>query len=190
MPISLAMDLMEFRILNAYRDGDMKAHRREAKNTAPHRMRAGCGREGEMAFLGEDFKRMSSRKDGKRRSPRRSAGDAAREREPILVGRPRAPAAAYRLRSPGPSPARADPPPPAPSQAPAAPSCMARCGSRRWVRLPGGDEDGQASWTWHCVDQLSHRHESGRRSEPGARPLQSEPASSPCRCPRSISGKA
>ena len=28
------MDPMEFRILNAYRDGDMKAHRREAKNTA------------------------------------------------------------------------------------------------------------------------------------------------------------
>jgi CO/xanthine dehydrogenase Mo-binding subunit len=29
-----AMDPMEFRILNAYRDGDMKPHRREAKNTA------------------------------------------------------------------------------------------------------------------------------------------------------------
>ena len=28
------MDPMEFRILNAYRDGDMKAHRRMAKNTA------------------------------------------------------------------------------------------------------------------------------------------------------------
>ena len=28
------MDPMEFRILNAYRDGDMKAHRRVAKNTA------------------------------------------------------------------------------------------------------------------------------------------------------------
>lgn len=30
----LGMDPMEFRILNAYRDGDMKAHRRVAKNTA------------------------------------------------------------------------------------------------------------------------------------------------------------
>ena len=30
----IGMDPMEFRILNAYRDGDMKAHRREAKNTA------------------------------------------------------------------------------------------------------------------------------------------------------------
>ena len=30
----IAMDPMEFRILNAYRDGDMKAHRREANNTA------------------------------------------------------------------------------------------------------------------------------------------------------------
>ncbi len=28
------MDPCEFRILNAYRDGDMKAHRRIAKNTA------------------------------------------------------------------------------------------------------------------------------------------------------------
>jgi CO/xanthine dehydrogenase Mo-binding subunit len=30
----VGMDPMEFRLLNAYRDGDMKAHRREAKNTA------------------------------------------------------------------------------------------------------------------------------------------------------------
>ena len=30
----VGMDPMEFRILNAYRDGDMKAHRRVAKNTA------------------------------------------------------------------------------------------------------------------------------------------------------------
>jgi CO/xanthine dehydrogenase Mo-binding subunit len=28
------MDPIEFRIKNAYRDGDMKAHRREAKNCA------------------------------------------------------------------------------------------------------------------------------------------------------------
>ncbi len=31
---TIGMDPMEFRILNAYRDGDMKAHRRVAKNTA------------------------------------------------------------------------------------------------------------------------------------------------------------
>jgi CO/xanthine dehydrogenase Mo-binding subunit len=31
---AIGMDPMEFRILNAYRDGDMKAHRRVAKNTA------------------------------------------------------------------------------------------------------------------------------------------------------------
>ena len=30
----IGMDPMEFRFLNAYRDGDMKAHRREAKNAA------------------------------------------------------------------------------------------------------------------------------------------------------------
>ena len=43
---AVGMDPMEFRILNAYRDGDMKAHRREAKNTRADRMRAGGGREG------------------------------------------------------------------------------------------------------------------------------------------------
>ena len=31
---AVGMDPVEFRILNAYRDGDMKAHRREAKNCA------------------------------------------------------------------------------------------------------------------------------------------------------------
>jgi len=31
---AIAMDPMEFRIINAYRDGDMKAHRRVAHNTA------------------------------------------------------------------------------------------------------------------------------------------------------------
>jgi CO/xanthine dehydrogenase Mo-binding subunit len=31
---AVGMDPMEFRILNAYRDGDMKPHRRVAKNTA------------------------------------------------------------------------------------------------------------------------------------------------------------
>jgi hypothetical protein len=31
---AVGMDPIEFRILNAYRDGDMKAHRRLAKNTA------------------------------------------------------------------------------------------------------------------------------------------------------------
>ena len=30
----VGIDPMEFRILNAYRDGDMKAHRRVANNTA------------------------------------------------------------------------------------------------------------------------------------------------------------
>ena len=31
---AVGMDPIELRILNAYRDGDMKAHRRAAKNTA------------------------------------------------------------------------------------------------------------------------------------------------------------
>ena len=44
----VGIDPMEFRILNAYRDGDAKAHRRVAHNTAL-RMRAGRGAEGELA---------------------------------------------------------------------------------------------------------------------------------------------
>jgi hypothetical protein len=34
LAVAVGMDPLEFRILNAYRDGDMKAHRREAKNCA------------------------------------------------------------------------------------------------------------------------------------------------------------
>jgi hypothetical protein len=54
---------MEFRILNAYRDGDMKAHRREAKNTALIECVQVAAEKSKWP-LREEFKRMSSLKDG------------------------------------------------------------------------------------------------------------------------------
>jgi hypothetical protein len=71
---------MEFRILNAYRDGDMKAHRREAKNTALIEC-VQVAAEKSKWRIRDDFKRMSSRKDGG--GPR--AAMPATPREPILV---------------------------------------------------------------------------------------------------------
>jgi CO/xanthine dehydrogenase Mo-binding subunit len=59
----VGMDPMEFRILNAYRDGDMKAHRREAKNTALIECVQVAAEKAKWP-LREEFRRMSSRKDG------------------------------------------------------------------------------------------------------------------------------
>jgi CO/xanthine dehydrogenase Mo-binding subunit len=59
----VGMDPMEFRILNAYRDGDMKAHRREAKNTALIECVQVAAEKAKWP-LREEFKRMSSLKDG------------------------------------------------------------------------------------------------------------------------------
>ena len=59
----VGMDPMEFRILNAYRDGDMKAHRREAKNTALIECVQVAAEKAKWP-LREEVKRMSSRKDG------------------------------------------------------------------------------------------------------------------------------
>jgi CO/xanthine dehydrogenase Mo-binding subunit len=59
----IGMDPMEFRIRNAYRDGDMKAHRREAKNCA---LIECCQVAAEKAGwpIREEFRRMSSRQRG------------------------------------------------------------------------------------------------------------------------------
>jgi CO/xanthine dehydrogenase Mo-binding subunit len=59
----VGMDPMEFRLLNAYRDGDMKAHRREAKNTALIECVQVAAEKAKWP-LREQFKRMSSRTDG------------------------------------------------------------------------------------------------------------------------------
>jgi len=89
----VGMDPMEFRILNAYRDGDMKAHRRVAKNTALIECVQAAA---DMAGwpLAERFRAMSSMRDGGGErgvippTPREAA-PAARPAEP-----PAAPAAA------------------------------------------------------------------------------------------------
>jgi CO/xanthine dehydrogenase Mo-binding subunit len=59
----IGMDPMEFRILNAYRDGDMKAHRREAKNTALIECVQIAAEKAKWPIR-DAFKRMSSRADG------------------------------------------------------------------------------------------------------------------------------
>jgi hypothetical protein len=79
----VGMDPMEFRLVNAYRDGDMKAHRREAKNTALIEC-VQVAAEKSKWRIRDEFKRMSSRKDGG--GPR--AAVPATPREAILVSRP------------------------------------------------------------------------------------------------------
>jgi len=59
----VGMDPMEFRILNAYRDGDMKAHRREAKNCALIECVQVAAEKAKWPIR-DEFKRMSSRTDG------------------------------------------------------------------------------------------------------------------------------
>jgi CO/xanthine dehydrogenase Mo-binding subunit len=61
----VGMDPMEFRILNAYRDGDMKAHRREAKNTALIECVQVAAEKAKWP-LRDEFRRASSRKSGAR----------------------------------------------------------------------------------------------------------------------------
>ena len=111
----VGMDPMEFRILNAYRDGDMKAHRREAKNTALIECVQVAAEKANWP-LRDEFKRMSSRKDGGG-SRRGDLADAARARAATRRGRSSA-----RPTTAAP-PATGQPPPPAPTPpAPAAAS--------------------------------------------------------------------
>ena len=185
----VGMDPMEFRILNAYRDGDMKAHRREAKNTALIECVQVAAEKSKWP-LREEFKRMSSRKDGggaraavprdgsrvrsRRRAPprssaRRTIARRSRPPEPGRRNRRRRPRLRRRPRRSRPRTARCD-----------FPLCSAR----------GGADHDQASRTRHRVDQLSHRHESRRRSQPGTGAFQSERQVHGVACPRSISVRA
>ena len=59
----VGMDPMEFRILNAYRDGDMKAHRRAAKNCALIECVQVAAEKAKWPIR-DEFKRMSSRVGG------------------------------------------------------------------------------------------------------------------------------
>ena len=113
----VGMDPMEFRILNAYRDGDMKAHRREAKNTALIECVQVAAEKAKWP-LREEFKRASSRQDGggdralpcprRRATSRPQPATAAQQR----TSYDRAPAAS---REPPHAPPPPAPPPPAPT---------------------------------------------------------------------------
>jgi CO/xanthine dehydrogenase Mo-binding subunit len=106
----IGMDPMEFRILNAYRDGDMKAHRREAKNTALIECVQVAAEKAKWPIR-DEFKRMSSRLGG--------GGARAEIPRTKLDGGLQAPARAGQQRT---SYDRPLPPPipPAPQQRPAA----------------------------------------------------------------------
>ena len=116
----VGMDPMEFRLLNAYRDGDMKAHRREAKNTALIECVQVAAEKAKWP-LREEFKRMSSRKDG---GGARAAIPATAPIRRAGASPPRSNARrmiAHRSRPPKPSRRthrrrRPVPPPPAPQQ--------------------------------------------------------------------------
>ena len=126
----IGMDPMEFRILNAYRDGDMKAHRREAKNTALIECVQVAAEKAKWPIR-DDYKRMSSRVggggaraeiphtklDGGLQVPARPAPQRTSYERPLPAPIPPAPQprpAAFE-----PQPASPTPPPPAPPPTPA-----------------------------------------------------------------------
>jgi CO/xanthine dehydrogenase Mo-binding subunit len=117
----VGIDPMEFRILNAYRDGDMKAHRREAKNTALIECVQVAAEKSKWP-LREEFKRMSSRKDGGGEraliplAPASSSPAPARATAHQRTSSDRTPPPAAGPTSPPTAPPAA-PPPPAPQPA-------------------------------------------------------------------------
>jgi CO/xanthine dehydrogenase Mo-binding subunit len=116
----VGMDPMEFRILNAYRDGDMKAHRREAKNTALIECVQVAAEKAKWP-LREEFKRMSSRKDGggARATVPATAMDAAAPQRAAAQQRTaydRASQPAAHVQQPQPTPPAPASPTPAPKQ--------------------------------------------------------------------------
>ncbi len=111
----VGIDPMEFRILNAYRDGDMKAHRREAKNTALIECVQVAAEKAKWP-LREEVKRMSSRQDGggSRATISPTPREPAPQRAAVSQQRTsydRAPPATIQPPPPAPTP----PPPPRPS---------------------------------------------------------------------------
>jgi CO/xanthine dehydrogenase Mo-binding subunit len=120
------MDPLEYRILNAYRDGDMKAHRREAKNCALIEC-AQVAAEKANWPLRDEFRKMSSRHGG---GAANAGATADRTRAPAPAVAARTPTSAqtstpqrvaYERPAPA-APPRAAPPPPQPRSAPPAPA--------------------------------------------------------------------
>ena len=110
----IGMDPIEFRILNAYRDGDMKAHRREAKNCA---LIECCQVAAEKAAwsIAPEFQQMSSSRDG---GGARAEIPATPRDSDGLLSPGGAPAPSKRAPHPLPSQAPATPPPAQPAAAP------------------------------------------------------------------------
>ncbi len=120
----IGMDPMEFRILNAYRDGDMKAHRREAKNCALIECVQVAAEKAKWPIR-EQFRRMSSRADGKgepAHAPKPARVAADRPATPVAIERPVVDQSAFgfsKTPAVAPSPplsASSTPPPPPPAQ--------------------------------------------------------------------------
>jgi CO/xanthine dehydrogenase Mo-binding subunit len=124
---AIGMDPLEYRILNAYRDGDMKAHRREAKNCALIECAQVAAEKADWP-LREEFRRMSSRKGPAR--PGVAATDRSRAPAPAMPARTPA-SAQQRVSYERPTPAAPPPytPPPAPPPRSAAPPAAAPAGS-------------------------------------------------------------
>jgi CO/xanthine dehydrogenase Mo-binding subunit len=110
----IGMDPMEFRILNAYRDGDMKAHRREAKNTALIECVQVAAEKAKWPIR-DEFKRASSRVGG--------GGDRARIPQTKLDGAAQPSVRPQPQRTTYDRPFTTPVPPPAPSQ-PARPAAI------------------------------------------------------------------
>jgi CO/xanthine dehydrogenase Mo-binding subunit len=142
----VGMDPMEFRILNAYRDGDMKAHRREAKNTALVECVQVAAEKARWP-LRDEFKRASSRVGGggargaitdtlldrgaqptARPAPQRTTYD-----RPFTAPTPPAPSQPAAFEPPRPS---APPPPPIP-QSPPPPAPATQHGAARFSSVFG-----------------------------------------------------
>jgi hypothetical protein len=121
----IGMDPMEFRILNAYRDGDMKAHRREAKNTALIECVQVAAEKAKWPIR-DEYKRMSSRVggggaraaipqtklDGGLQAPARPAQQRTSYDRPLPPPQPQ-PARPAAIEPPRPAPPPPAPPPPA-----------------------------------------------------------------------------
>src|SRR6516162_3117745 len=118
----VGMDPMEFRILNAYRDGDMKAHRREAKNTALIECVQVAAEKAKWP-LREEFKRASSRSGGG--GDRAAVPPTPREArpQPAIASQQRTSYDRLPASTREPSPPTPPPPiPPTPPRPPASPS--------------------------------------------------------------------
>lgn len=143
----IGMDPMEFRILNAYRDGDMKAHRREAKNCALIECVQVAAEKANWPIR-EEFRRMSSRiggggaraiipdtpLDGGRSAPSRPVP----QRTTYEQFETRPVEATSRASEPARQAASVQPPPPsAPQQAPPTPAGASTHGATRFSSVFG-----------------------------------------------------